>query len=237
MDNHEDQESISLQDRISGAALFSSRLKELLPLFTGILEKLESGVFISSSANVKEYKELSRFHDAYTTLVGMVGHELMFHASGFYYLRPQEMVTLSKREKQAAAAIFCLIESLCDRGLPIDTMITSEEAITTEDLELMIDQHKERLSSLELNTLESFISNGLKKLVETGVIYELSPKNGRVDYVLGVPTYFYLSICKKISKEHELIAESTRNSLEQVEDRRGMDELADAFLSTADTSQ
>ena len=233
MDNHEEIDGQSLSDRIEGATLFSSRLEGLLPQFEKVLALLESGTFISSSANVKEYKELSRFQSAYTTLLGMMGHELVSHPAGFFYLRPMEMTTLSKREKQAAASIFCLIESLCDRGMAIESVITSEEPITTEDIQIMVDQHRDRLSLVELNTVEAFTTLGLKRLVETGVMTEIKRQPDRVEYSLGLPAFFYLDICRKMSKDYEERA-AVDPSLEMPDDGRSVDELADGFLSTQD---
>lgn len=233
MDIQDDNDSTSLAERIEGSKVFSTRLRDLLPQFGEILKLLESGVFISSSANVKEYKELSRFQDAYRTLLDMMGHELIVHSAGFFYLRPLEMEVLSKRERQAAASIFCLIESLCDRGMSIETVITREEPVTVEDLQIMIDQHRERLSSLDLNTLESFTSLGLRKLIETGVMSEIKRAPDRVEYTLGLPAFFYLDICRKMSKEHD---EKLKNnhSLDVVEDRRSIEEMASDFLTSAD---
>jgi hypothetical protein len=233
MDIQDDNDSTSLAERIEGSKVFSTRLRDLLPQFGEILKLLESGVFISSSANVKEFKELSRFQDAYRTLLDMMGHELMVHSAGFFYLRPLEMEVLSKREKQAAASIFCLIESLCDRGLPIESVITKEEPITTEDLQIMIEQHRERLSSLDLHNLENFTTLGLRKLIDTGVMSEIKRAPDRIEYTLGLPAFFYLDICRKMSKEHD---EKLKHnpSLDGVEDERSIDELASAFLVSAD---
>ncbi|MBI6882806.1 condensin complex protein MksE [Pseudomonas putida] len=231
MDIHDEQEEQSLGERIAGAKLFASRLQELLPQFQAILGLLESGVFISSSANVKEFKELSRFKDAYTSLLSMMGHELIAHPAGFFYLRPMEMDVLSKRERQAAASIFCLIESLCDRGMSIESVITSEEPITQEDLQIMVDQHRERLSSVDLHTLESFTNLGLRKLIETGVMTEIKRQQDRVEYCLALPAFFYLDICRKMSKDYEEKV-AADPSLASDEDGRSIDDLAQSFLST-----
>lgn len=233
MDIQDDNDSTSLAERKEKSNDYSKRLKELLPQFGVILKLLESGVFISSSANVKEYKELSRFEEAYCTLLDMMGHELIGHPAGFFYLRPLEMEVLSKREKQAAASIFCLIESLCDRGMSLETVITREEPVTVEDLQIMIDQHRERLASLDLHNLENFTSLGLRKLIETGVMSELKRAPDRVEYTLGLPAFFYLDICRKMSKDHD---EKVKNnlSLDDVEDERSIDEMASDFLVSAD---
>ena len=233
MDIQDDNDSTSLAERKEKSNDYSKRLKELLPQFGVILKLLESGVFISSSANVKEYKELSRFEEAYCTLLDMMGHELIEHPAGFFYLRPLEMEVLSKREKQAAASIFCLIESLCDRGMSLETVITREEPVTVEDLQIMIDQHRERLASLDLHNLENFTSLGLRKLIETGVMSELKRAPDRVEYTLGLPAFFYLDICRKMSKDHD---EKVKNnlSLDDVEDERSIDEMASDFLVSAD---
>lgn len=231
MENHEDKDDQSLSERIEGAKVFSSRLKDLLPQFGQILGLLESGVFVSSSIHVKEFKELTRFQDAYYSLLGMMGHELIVHSAGFFYLRPLEMVALSKREKQAAASIFCLIESLCDRGMSIESVITTEEPITLDDLTIMVDQHQQRLSSVDLHTVDNFISLGLKRLVETGVMTEIKRQPDRTEYTLGLPAFFYLDICRKMSKDYEAKI-AADPSLADSEDGRSLDELTDGFLST-----
>ena len=231
MENHEEHEGQSLRERIEGATVFSTRLEELLPQFEKVLGLLESGTFISSSANVKEFKELSRFQNAYTTLLRMMGHELVSHPVGFFYLRPMEMTALSKRERQAAAAIFCLLENLCDRGLSIESVITSEDPITQEDLQLLVQQHHERLSLVDLQTVEAFTSLGLKRLIETGVMTELKRQPDRMEYSLGLPAFFYLDICRKMSKDYEnKVAQDP--SLADGEDGRSLDDLADGFLET-----
>lgn len=231
MDNHDETDGQSLSDRIEGAKLFSSRLEDLLPQFEKVLSLLESGTFISSSANVKEYKELSRFQSAYTTLLRMMGHDLVSHPAGFFYLRPMEMTVLSKRERQAAASIFCLIESLCDRGMAIESVITTEEPITLEDIQIMVDQHRDRLALVDLHTVEAFTNLGLKRLVETGVMSELKRQPDRTEYSLGLPAFFYLDICRKMSKDYEArVAEDP--SIAVGRDSRSIDDLADGFLST-----
>lgn len=231
MDIHEENEGQSLGERIEGAKVFSSRLKELLPQFETILALLESGTFISSSANIKEFKELSRFQDAYRTLLGMMGHDLVSHAAGFLYLRPMEMSALSKRERQAAACMFCLLESLCDRGMSVEAVITSEEPITLEDIQIVVDQYRERLSLVDLHTVENFTSLGLKRLVETGVMTEIRRQPDRFEYTLGLPAFFYLDICRKMSQDFEAKV-ATDPSLADGEDGRSLDALADSFLST-----
>lgn len=233
MDIHEEIDGQSLGDRIAGATLFSSRLEGLLPQFEKVLSLLESGTFISSSGNVKEFKELSRFQNAYTTLLSMMGHELVSHPAGFFYLRPMEMTALSKRERQAAASIFCLIESLCDRGMAIESVITTEEPITLEDIQIMVDQHRDRLALVDLNTVEAFTSLGLKRLVETGVMTELKRQPDRTEYSLGLPAFFYLDICRKMSKDYEARV-AADPSLAVGDDGRSIDELAEGFLSTED---
>lgn len=233
MDNHEVIEGQPLGERIAGAALNASSLADSLPQFEKSLALLESGTFISSSAYVKEYKELSRFQSAYTTLLQMMGHELVSHPAGFFYLRPMEMTALSKRERQAAASIFCLIESLCDRGMAIESVITSEEPITIEDIQIMVDQHRDRLSLVELNTVDAFTTLGLKRLVETGVMTEIKRQPDCVEYSLGLPAFFYLDICRKMSKDYEERAAADPN-LGMPDDGRSIDELADGFLSTQD---
>lgn len=231
MDIHEEIDGQSLGDRIAGATLFSSRLEGLLPQFEKVLSLLESGTFISSSGNVKEFKELSRFQNAYTTLLSMMGHELVSHPAGFFYLRPMEMTALSKRERQAAASMFCLIESLCDRGMAIESVITTEEPITLEDIQIMVDQHRDRLALVDLNTVEAFIALGLKRLVETGVMTELKRQPDRTEYSLGLPAFFYLDICRKMSKDYEARV-AADPSLAVGDDGRSIDELAEGFLST-----
>jgi chromosome condensin MukBEF MukE localization factor len=236
MDIQDENSEQSLAERIQASKTFSTRLREILPQFAHILGLLESGVFISSSANVKEFKELSRFQDAYRTLLDMMGHELIVHSAGFFYLRPMEMEVLSKREKQAAASIFCLIENLSDRGMSIESVITKEEPLTLEDLQIMVDQHRERLSSVDLHTVENFVNLGLRKLIETGVMSEIKRQPDRVEYTLGLPAFFYLDICRKMSKDHD---EKLKNdpSLDGVEDERSIDEMADDFLVSADADR
>lgn len=212
----------SLQSSVQASREFSSRLKQLLPHFTKTLGILESGVFISSYGHIAAYKEISRHHDAYMTLMGMVGHDLIHHASGFYYLMPQDMQILSKREKQAAACVFALIEYLSDMGLSIENMILSEEPIKHTDLERLYEQFSERLEKIGLNTLEEFLNDGLKKLVETGVMTEQAGASG-AQYCLALPVYFYLDIARKVNQDKQGQDAMSRHDL--------LDEFPDAEFS------
>lgn len=209
----------SLQSSIEASRLFSSRLKKLLPQFTKNLALLESGIFISSYGHPGAYKEISRHQDAYFTLLEMVGHELIHHASGFFYLAPQDMQVLSKREKQSAACIFAVIEYMSDMGFSIENMILSEEPIKQTDLERLYEQFAERFDKIGLCTQESFINEGLKKLVESGVMTEQLGANSS-HYCLALPVYFYLDIARKVNQKTQ-----APEALAQVE---LLDEWADA---------
>jgi hypothetical protein len=212
----------SLQSSIQASRMFSQRLKELLPLFTKNLDLLESGIFISSYGHPAAYKEISRHQDAYFTLIEMIGHELIHHASGFFYLAPQDMQVLSKREKQAAACIFALIEYMSDMGFSIENMILSEEPIKQTDLERLYEQFAERFEKIGLSSQESFISEGLKKLVESGVMTEQESANG-THYCLALPVYFYLDIARKVNHDKQSEDMLAQDVL--------LDEWADASLA------
>lgn len=218
---------ISLPKRIEMATAHAALLSELLPLFKNIIKLLEKGSFISSSVQIKEYVELSRFEDAYRPLLSMMGHELVFHSAGFYYLNQQEMSALTRREKETAAAIFCLIESLSDRGLPIETMISSEDPVTLNDIELTVEQHRQRLSKLDMGSVENFIATGMRKLIDTGVMLEIK-RQDKTEYCFGIPAFFYLDICRKVAKDQE------RSQAQDAEDHDGLDR--DESIPFADLS-
>ncbi len=217
-------EEDSLQSSIEASRLFSGRLKKLLPQFTKNLALLESGIFISSYGHPAAYKEMSRHQDAYFTLLEMIGHELIHHASGFFYLAPQDMQVLSKREKQSAACIFALIEYMSDMGFAIENMILSEEPIKTTDLERLYEQFAERFDKIGLSSQDAFINEGLKKLVETGVMTEQQGVSGS-HYCLALPVYFYLDIARKVNQKAQVPEAIAQTEL--------LDEWADASLAQA----
>lgn len=225
---------LSLEDRVRDARHYAQRLERELRLFSRIVEALEAGRFISSTDRIKEYRELSRFQDAYEVLLRMMGHELRHHTAGFYYLQPREMsqAQLPQRERMAAAAIFSLIEHLCDKGLPIESMITHEEPILLDDLGAMFSQCHDRLTRLGLGSVESFIDNGIRRLVDVGVMNERRLSQDKVAYTLGLPAYFYLDICRNLAEQHQQQLEAQERGEGYSYSDRSVDELADDFLNT-----
>ncbi|HCL4085456.1 MULTISPECIES: chromosome partition protein MukE [Pseudomonas] len=225
---------LSLEDRVRDARHYAQRLDRELSLFPRVVEALEAGRFISSTDRIKEYRELSRFQDTYEVLLRMMGHELRHHTTGFYYLQPREMsqAQLPQRERMAAAAIFSLIEHFCDKGLPIESMITHEEPIILDDLGAMFNQYHDRLTRLGLGSVESFIDNGIRRLVDVGVMNERRLSQDKVAYTLGLPAYFYLDICRRLADQHQQQLEAKERGEDYSYSDRSVDELADDFLNT-----
>lgn len=199
-------QALRLAQEVEATAFCTQRLLELLPNSAEIMSQLNSGTFISSSGHIKLHKELSRHAKAYADLLTLGGNVLAHHPAGFYYLQPKDGQVINLRERQMAAAMFCTVEFISDRGLPVEAMINSEEPISVSDISALVDHHRERLSGLALGTLDEFIANGLKKLCEAGVMHVKNNSKGEAAYCFGIPTYFYLDIAKKLAKEAALEA-------------------------------
>lgn len=199
--NEIQDQALRLAQEVEATAACTQRLRELLPNSIEIMAQLNSGTFISSSGHIKLHKELNRHARAYSDLLALGGNTLAHHPSGFYYLQPKDGQVINLRERQMAAAIFCTVEFMSDRGLPVEAMINSEDPISLTDISALVDHHRERLSELALGTQDEFIANGLKKLCEAGVMHTQQNSKGETTFFFGIPTYFYLDIAKKLAKE------------------------------------
>ncbi|MBD8615196.1 MULTISPECIES: condensin complex protein MksE [Pseudomonas] len=198
--NELQDQALRLAQEVEATAACTQRLRELLPNSAEIMAQLNSGTFISSSGHIKLHKELNRHAKAYGDILALGGNILAHHPAGFYYLQPKDGQVINLRERQMAAAIFCTVEFMSDRGLPVESMINSEDPISLSDISSLVDHHRERLSELGLGTQEEFIANGLKKLCEAGVMHTQQNSKGETAYCFGIPTYFYLDIAKKLAK-------------------------------------
>lgn len=199
----QESEALRLAQEVEATSHYSSSLQQLLPKCAEIISLLQAGTFISSSGHIKLHKELSRHSAAYQSVLEMIGHELVHHPAGFFYLQPKESQSLNTREKQIAASMFVLIEFMSDQGHPVEAMINAEEPISVQEIELLVNHHKERLEPLGLGSVDEFVANGIRKLVEAGVMQSHVAANGLTAYTLGIPTYYYLDITRKLSKQVE----------------------------------
>jgi hypothetical protein len=226
----QESEALRLAQEVEATAHYSSSLQQLLPKCAEIIGLLQSGTFISSSGHIKLHKELSRHSAAYQSLLEMIGHELVHHPAGFFYLQPKESQSLNTREKQIAASIFVLIEFMSDQGHPVEAMINAEDPISAQDIELLVNHHKERLEPLSLGSVEEFIANGIRKLVEAGVMQSHLAGNGQTAYTLGIPAYYYLDITRKLSKQAEAaqVVDFDEHELNLL----SIDDVAEEFLDT-----
>ena len=211
--NELQDQALRLAQEVEATSACTQRLRELLPNSSEIMAQLNSGTFISSSGHIKLHKELNRHAKAYGDILALSGNTLAHHPAGFYYLQPKDGQVINLRERQMAAAIFCTVEFMSDRGLPVESMINSEDPSSLSDISALVDHHRERLSELALGTQDEFIANGLKKLCEAGVMHTQQSSKGETAYCFGIPTYFYLDIAKKLAKEsapeaHDLVDSS-----------------------------
>jgi hypothetical protein len=196
-------ESLRLSQEVEATTLYSKQLQHLMPRSAEIIALLQSGTFISSSGHIKLHKELSRHATAYQVLLDMTGNPLVHHPIGFFYLQPQETKTLNMRERQIAACAFSLVEWLSDQGRSVEAMINSEDPISLNDLALLVDHHRERLEPLGLGTPEDYLANGIKKLIEAGVVQTTTDAMNQQFFTLGIPTYYYLDITRKLAKQKD----------------------------------
>jgi hypothetical protein len=196
-------ESLRLNQEIEASTLYSKQLQQLLPRSAEIIGLLQAGTFISSSGHIKLHKELSRHTHAYQVLMEMTGNTLVHHHVGFFHLQPLETRSLNLRERQIAAAMFALVEWLSDQGRSVESMINAEDPISMNDLTLLVEHHRERLQPLGLGTVDDYLANGIKKLVEAGVMQTHTDAMNQQTYTLGIPTYYYLDITRKLAKQKE----------------------------------
>lgn len=196
-------ESLRLSQEVEATTLYSKGLQDLLPRSAEIVALLQSGTFISSSGHIKLHKELSRHANAYQVLLEMMGNPLVHHPVGFFFIQPQETRSFNTRERQIAASMFALIEWLSDQGRSVESMINAEDEISLNDIALLVEHHRERLQPLGLGTPEDYIANGIRKLIEAGVIQTRTDAMNQQTFTLGIPTYYYLDIARKLAKQKE----------------------------------
>lgn len=179
-------------------AIAARDLEDCLKNFPEITARLRNGEMIGRASH-GFYRELRDHHDAYTTLIKMMGQTLLYHASGFYHILEEDNDNFSDRSKSAAVVAFCIVEQLGNKGSDPSQIIDKATVLNQDFIDSVLKDQVKNLRQLNLHHLADF-QKAINTLNRLGFI-SVSEDTFNEGIVLLHPFHFYLDACRKATEQ------------------------------------